>query len=286
MDAESSVILGDRTYVARREFGNVPPEFGLSGLSNVAVDSRDQLYVLQRSDPPVVVLDSGGDYVGSWGTGTLRDGHGIYLTRQDEVFLVDRDGHEVLKFDVHGRLLMRLGSRDRPRRQAPFNHPTDVAVAPSGEIFVSDGYGNACVHRFSADGELQGSWGRPGKGPGEFSTPHGIWADDLGRVLVADRENDRIQLFTSDGQYMEEWGDFSRPMDIYVDREGLVYITDQALRLTVLSSTGSLLGRCRSVALAHGVWGDHRGNLYLAEVPADSLTRLTPTPPHVAAATM
>lgn len=285
MAAESSVILGDRLYVASREFGNVPPDLGLSGLSNVAVDSRDQLYVLQRSDPPVVVLDSGGDYVRSWGTGTIRDGHGIYLTREDEVFLVDRDGHEVLKFDVHGRLLMRLGSRDRPRRQAPFNHPTDVAIAPSGEIFVSDGYGNASVHRFSADGEFQRSWGRPGKGPGEFSTPHGIWADDLGRVLVADRENDRIQLFTSDGEYMEEWGNFSRPMDIYVNREGLVYITDQALRLTVLSSTGSLLGRCRSVALAHGVWGDRRGNLYLAEVPADSLTRLTPAP-RVSPATM
>jgi DNA-binding beta-propeller fold protein YncE len=285
MPAESSVILGDRLYVAQRQFGILPANLGFSGVSSVAVDSRDQLYVLQRSDPPVVVLDRGGEYVSSWGTGTILDGHGICVTREDEVFLVDRDGHEVLKFDVHGRLLMRLGSRDRPRRQAPFNHPTDVAVGPSGEIFVADGYGNASVHRFSADGAFQCSWGRPGSGPGEFSTPHGIWADDSGRVLVADRENDRIQLFTSDGEHIGEWGNLYHPMDIYVDREGLVYVTDQAIRLTVLSSTGSLLGRCRSAALAHGVWGDGRGNLYLAEVPADSVTRLRPGALRVGAAT-
>ena len=119
-----------------------------------------------------------------------------------------------------GHLRRWIGERHRPRWQAPFNHPSDVAVSPEGTIYVADGYGNSCVHAFSRQGELVASWGRPGKGPGEFTTPHGIAVDGRGRVLVGDRENLRVQVFTPEGEYLEEWAPFTGPMDIWVDGKG------------------------------------------------------------------
>jgi peptidylglycine monooxygenase len=272
------VTLGAQRYAVERPWQTLPAGMKLDQPSHVAVDSRGEVYVYQRGDPPVVVLDPSGHYARSWGSGVIRDAHGIFVTTDDRVVLVDRDAHQILVCDRTGRLLMTLGERHRPRHQAPFNHPTDVAVAANGDFYVTDGYGNSCVHRFSADGELICTWGRPGTGPGEFSTPHAVWVDAWDNVLVADRENNRVQLFTLDGDYLDEWRDFYHPMDIFIDTAGLVYITDQIPRLSVLSPTGELVGRCRPVLIgAHGIWGDANGSLYLAELPPpDRITRLVP----------
>ena len=108
----------------------------------------------------------------------------------------------------------------------PFNRPTNVAVAPNGELYVSDGYGNCRVHRFSAGGELIQSWGDPGTGPGQFNLPHGIWVLPDERVLVADRENDRIQVFSPTGEYITEWLDVQRPTQIYSRGDGAVYVSE------------------------------------------------------------
>ena len=160
----------------------------------------------------------------------------------------------------------RIGERHRPRFGAPFNHPTDVAVAPSGDIYVSDGYGNAHVHRFAADGRHLQSWGGIGTGPGEFSTPHGVWVTGDGRVLVSDRENNRIQIFTPDGAYLGEWGDLYHPMDIWGDADGTIYVTDQAPRIVAYAPDGTVLGRAKTVAtISHGIWGDPAGNLFCCE---------------------
>src|SRR5439155_5549931 len=167
--------------------------------------------------PPIIVFDPSGAYLRSWGTDTISDAHGIYITRDDLILLVDRDAYQVMGFDTMGRLQLVLGDRHRPRLQAPFNHPADVAVARNGDIYVSDGYGNSSVHCFSAQGQLKHSWGRPGSGPGEFTTPHAVWVDNDDRVLVADRENNRVQYFDAAGAYLGEWTDFYHPMDIYVD---------------------------------------------------------------------
>src|SRR5581483_8410615 len=105
--------------------------------------------------------------------------------------------------DVDGRQRFTLGQRHRPRFQAPFNHPADVTVAPSGDIYVADGYANSTVHRFAPDGTLRRTWGRPGRGPGEFTTPHAVRVHPDGRVIVADRENDRVQVFSPDGEYLD-----------------------------------------------------------------------------------
>jgi DNA-binding beta-propeller fold protein YncE len=255
----------------------LPEGLALEAVSQVAVDSRDRVYVFQRAEPPVVVFDQSGSFAGSWGTGLVADAHGIFITRDDRVLLVDRDAHQILGFDPTGRPLFEIGVRHRPTLQAPFNHPADVVVdSETGHIYVADGYGNSSIHCFDAEGKLIRSWGRPGKGPSEFTTPHGIWIDGLRRVLVADRENDRVQLFDLDGHYIDEWRDLYHPMDIYGDMDGHIFITDQIPRLSMFSADGILMGRCKPVANGgHGIWGDSGGNLYLAEVaPINGVTKL------------
>ena len=207
----------------------------------MAVDSKDRVYAFLRADVPILVFDPDGNLLTTWGEGLFLAGHGIYISPSDEVFLIDWDGHEVMKFDANGKLLLRFGNRGRPAFQAPFNHPADVAVAPSGEIYIADGYANSNVHRFSAEGKHLGSWGTPGSGPGQFSTPHGIWVDGNERVYVADRENSRVQIFSPEGDYLSEWGDLYHAMDIYQDRQGRFFVTDQTPRISVFNSDGKLL---------------------------------------------
>ena len=270
------VTLGGQSYAVECPWGALPDGQTFGPVSQLAVDSRDRVYVFQRANPPVLVFDPDGTLVDSWGEGQLSDAHGIFINRDDLVLLVDRDAHEILACETSGAVRFRLGQRHRPQFNDPFNHPTDIAQAPNGDYYVSDGYGNSRVHCFAADGTFRFSWGRPGGGPGEFTTPHAVWVDSTERVLVADRENNRVQLFDLEGRFIEAWTDFFHPMDIYADPAGNVFVTDQIPRLSMLSPDGTLIGRCRPVRFgAHGVGGDNAGNLYLAETaPLDCITRL------------
>ena len=197
------VGTGDFVYDVVRPWGTLPAGWSLGLVSHVAVDSKDRVYFYQRKDPPVLVFDGDGHFLSGWGSQRLCDAHGIFIGPDDHIYLCNRDEHEVLKLTPEGRVVLTLGHRGRPALQAPFNHPADVAVSPSGEIYVADGYGNSSVHRFSAEGRHLGSWGAPGAGHAQFTTPHGIWVDRQSRVLVADRENNRVQLFSPEGDYHE-----------------------------------------------------------------------------------
>ncbi|KPL51691.1 peptidase [Prosthecomicrobium hirschii] len=277
---ELIVALGERRYAVERPWPQTPEGRALKGITDVAVDSRGQVLVYQRIDSlveatidAVAVFDAAGQWVGSWGRDEVVDAHSLSVAPDGRILLIDRDAHQVLIFDADFRPLGSLGERHGPNR--PFNHPTDVAVAPSGDIYVADGYGAAHVHRFDAAGRLLQTWGRPGRGPGEFTTPHGIAVLPDGRVLVGDRENDRVQVFTPEGAFLDAWGDFFHPMDIHVDATGLVHVTDQIPRLSLLAPDGTLLGRCRPVLNgAHGMSSDKAGNLYLAEQNPNRVTRL------------
>ena len=133
------------------------------------------------------------------------------------------------------------------------------------------------MHRFSAEGEHIASWGQPGSGPGEFTTPHAVWVDRQNRVLVADRENNRVQVFNRDGGFLEAWGDFYHPMDVAEDAEGRILVTDQIPRLSMLAPDGALIGRCRAVWNgAHGVACDGAGNIFLSEMQPNRITKLAP----------
>ena len=156
------------------------------------------------------------------------------------------DAHQVLQYDTGGRLLRSLGTRDHAAMQAPFNHPADVCVAPSGELYVADGYGNSSVHRFSAAGDYISSFGSPGRGPGQFLVPHSVRVSQDGRVYVADRENNRVQVFTAEGEFLAEWTDFKCPMGVHIDAAQVVYVTDQIPRISIYSLDGELLARGRT----------------------------------------
>ncbi len=278
--SESLVVgLGDRRYTVERNWARLPPGMAWGHISQLAVDSLGFVHVLQRSDPPVLVFDPEGGFAHSYGAGRIADGHGISIDRRDRVFVVDRDAHEIVAFDRLGRELFALGDRGKPRFGQPFNHPTDVAVAPDGEIYVSDGYGNAHVHRFSADGAHLGTFGGPGEGDGAFMTPHALWVLDDGRVVVVDRENERLQVFDREGRFLAAWGGFFHPMDLYVDDRGMIFVSDQVPRIAMLDGQGRLAGRCRgAINGAHGLWGDRAGNLFLAELLPGRVTKLARLP--------
>ena len=286
----------------------IPPGYTRLDVSGVAVDSRDRVYVLTRGPARVMVYESDGTFVTSWAEGTFTERtHGITIGPDDSVYCVDDGDHTVRKFSPEGKLLMTIGTpgagsdtgydptkgiESIVRGGPPFNRPTNVAIAPNGELYVSDGYGNARVHRFSPDGKLIQSWGEPGTGPGQFHLPHGLWVTFDGRVLVADRENDRIQIFSLDGKYLGEWTHVQRPTDIYGDREGLLYVselawrkgqrsfthgvieTDLPGRVSVLDLGGRVLARwggpdgCApgNFWAPHTICADSRGDLYVGEV--------------------
>jgi len=271
------VVLGERRYRVERGWGRLPEGMQPGQISQLAVAADGRVLVFRRADPPVLMFAPDGGYLGGMAAGAIADAHGICVAPDDRVFLVDRDAHQILVYSPKGERIASLGERHRPRFEAPFNHPADVAVAADGEIYVGDGYGNAKVHRFTAAGELISSFGRPGTGPGGFTTPHAVWVDRQDRVLVADRENDRVQLFDRAGRYLDEWRDLYHPMDIFEDAKGLVYVTDQIPRLSVFDAEGRLVGRCRPCFnTPHGVWGAPDGAIFIAEMNPSQVIKLAP----------
>ena len=274
------VALGSRRYRVERPWGDLPD--GRGRVTDVTVDSRGHVFALLRYDPlvdepgtPVIELDRDGARVAAWGGDLIADSHMLACSSDDRLYVVDRDAHEIVICSRDGRRLGGIGARHRPLE--PFNHPTDIAFAPDGQMFVSDGYAGTKVHRFDSDGRAIASWGELGDGPGEFLNPHAVWILNDGRVVVVDRENDRLQVFTSDGKFLDAWTGFKQPLDIWGDAQGNLFVTDLVPSLTMLTTDGKLVGRCRPVLNgAHGVWGDHDGNIFLAEPNPSRLTRLAP----------
>ena len=262
-----TIGMGDFIYEYKADWARLPAGQTFQGPSAVAVDSQDRVYVFQRRGPPVVVFDREGRFLSAWPRrdGELEDAHHIYIGPDDSVYLADRDAHQVLKYTTEGETLMALGNRYRAALQAPFNHPSDIAVAPSGEIYVSDGYGNSSVHRFTPDGRHLGSFGEPGSGPGQFRVPHSIRVANDGRVYVCDRENSRVQVFSQDGAFLDQWTDFKYPMGIHIDAAQNVYVTDQVPRLSIYNLEGELLARGRTFEFGHNVYSDSRGDIYAVD---------------------
>jgi len=282
----NTVGSGQFTYEMVDSWGSLPTGWTFGPVSAVAVDSQDRIYAFQRKDPPVLVFDREGNYLNSWGNSAITDPHGFYIGPDDVVYLTDRDDHVALKFTLEGKPLSVLGTRGKPsdtgctedggivpRAAGPFNKPTEMVVAPSGDLYVSDGYRNSRVHRFSADGRLLDSWGTPGKSaPGEFHLPHSIWVDRQGTVYVCDRENNRIQVFTAMGQYVAQWTDIHRPTDIYIDAQEIVYVSDLKPTVTIMDKRGMVIARWDS-PMGHGLWVDSVGDIYLADVLGKKITK-------------
>jgi peptidylglycine monooxygenase len=278
MAPDRYVTFAERTYKVERSFLSWPASLRIGASSKGAIDSEQNLYVCQRADPPILVFDRHGKFTRSVGDGRQADSHGIWITRDDRILLVDRDAHQIVCYGKDGTELFAIGDPKRPRFGAPFNHPTDVVESPSGDLYVSDGYANMVVHRFAADGKHKKTWGGFGSGPGQFTTPHGIGALPDGRILVGDRENDRVQVFDPDGNYLTEWHGFYHPMDIHVARDGLIYVSDQRPRVTILNGSGEIVGSSQpALVLPHGITSDQHGNFYIIELSdIRNVTRLAP----------
>lgn len=281
----TTVGSGRYTYEVHEKWAVLPTGWTFGPVSAVATDSQDRVYAFQRKDPPVLVFDRNGNYVRSWGSSAITDPHGISIDN-DVVYLTDRDDHVALKYTLDGKPLMVLGKRGQPsdtgatkdielppRSAGPFNKPTEMVVAPSGDLYVSDGYRNSRVHRFSSEGSLLASWGKPGKvEPGEFHLPHSLWVDKQGSVYVCDRENSRIQVFTPEGKFIAQWRDIHRPTDIYISPEEICYVSEIRPSVSVLDKRGAVLARFDSPS-GHGLWVDSAGDIYLASNSGRSLTK-------------
>jgi sugar lactone lactonase YvrE len=247
-----TVGSGDYHYEALVDWMKLPEGWAVGDGVGLAVDTKDRIYLIHRDDHPVIVLSREGQVLESWGDGLFGRTHSVRIDRDGMVYCVDDGGHSIMKFTPKGELLLTLGAPGKPsdtgavgvdyrtikREAGPFNHVTDIAFGQDGDLFASDGYGNARIHRFSRDGKLLSSWGSPGTGPGQFNVPHAIVIDKAGRVLVADRENNRIQIFTQGGQFVSEWSDANRPAALFVDRSGNILVGEMGYNVASMFSGG------------------------------------------------
>ncbi len=240
----TSSAAGLHRYEANDRWAQLPNGFSWQEVTAVATDSQDRVFVFNRGEHPVIVFDREGRFLRSWGEGVFARPHGITIGPDDMVYCTDDLDHTVRKFAPDGTLLMTLGTSGVPSNTGatsidfrtiqhsgpPFYFPTNVALNSAGEIYVTDGYGNARVHKFSADGQLLMSWGEPGTGPGQFRVPHGIAIDSHGAVFVADRENSRIQIFDADGEFIDERTDIARPCQVAFDSAGNLFVAELGYR--------------------------------------------------------
>ena len=276
----TTVGSGKFTYEFIQDWPTLPAGQDLGVVSSVATDSQDRVYAFQRKDPPVMVFDRDGIYLNSWGMGAITDPHGINIV-DDVVYITDRADHVAVKFTLDGKPLQVIGDRGVfsdtgcenpgdlcPRAAGPFNYCTELTTSPSGDLYVSDGYRNARVHRFSKDGLLINSWGQPGKEtPGEFHLVHSLLVDPEGKVYVCDRTNRRVQIFSPEGQFITMWTGMGGPDNIVRDEEGIFYIAEQAdesgdSHVSIWDGDGTVLERW-PIRHAHGLEVDAHGDIYL-----------------------
>jgi sugar lactone lactonase YvrE len=270
---------GKYTYEVQQDWFELPEGWRFGWIPAVACDSQDRVYVYSRSEHPMVVFDRTGRFVASWGDEVLKDAHGIFIDAEDQVWCIEREVHCVHKFTRDGELLMTLGNPGQEGAVGqPFRLPTDLTLDAEGHIYVCDGYDNACVHKYAPDGEFIKTWGAPGTGPGQFDLPHCVRFDARGRLMVADRSNNRIQFFDTDGNYLEEWGGFNHPDTIFLDGE-TVYVAELDQRVSIVALDGERLTEWGSgeridkpgefLGCPPGIWMDSRGDLYVGEVQTD-----------------
>ncbi len=191
--------------------------------------------------PPIQKFDAAGKFVRAFGAGMFNFPHGFYVDREGNVWASDErakngKGAAVVKFSPQGQVLLTLGKPGMPGNAPGYlDGPSGVAVAPNGDVYVADGHGgttNDRIVKFAKDGRLIMAWGKHGKAAGEFDTPHGIALDSAGRVYVADRANNRIQIFEPDGKFVAEWKQFGRPSDIAIDKNDMIYVADSQSNAT------------------------------------------------------
>lgn len=249
---------GELRYRVQIRFGKEPDtmpegwEFGR--VSAVAADSAGRVFVFHRNKKidPLIVFDASGKYLRSWGKGEFPNPHAVRIDRDDNVWLIDTLLHQVLKYTNEGQLLMSLGVKGKPGADAgTFNRPTDIAFAADGGFYVSDGYGNSRVVKFTREGKYVLEWGRKGTAPGEFNLPHQVQLDSKGRVYVSDRENNRIQVFDANGKFLKQWTHLGATQGIKITPNDQMWIITHRNNIENLTYD-TLAGRIMKIDLETG----------------------------------
>jgi DNA-binding beta-propeller fold protein YncE len=291
---EAGVIIGSGDYrYSVESWPTLPAGWVLGDVAGVAVSDKDEIYLFTRGERPLLVFDSAGNLLRQWGEGQFIRPHGIDIGPDGTIYCTDDGAHVVRTFTPEGKELLRIGLPGEPEPMMsglPFNKCTHTALSPSGDIYVSDGYGNARVHKYSPNGKLLFSWGGPGISPGEFNFPHNIVSDADGWLYVADRENHRVQVFNGDGKFETQWHSLHRPCALCKtnDNNPLFYVGELGPslganitfpnlgpRISVVAPDGSIVARVgdevagletNQFVAPHGIAVDSLGNIYLGEV--------------------
>lgn len=227
---------------------HLPEGRTMGSTSAVDIDSKGHIWIAERCGKnscagstldPILEFDSAGKLLKSFGSGMFIFPHGICIDRQDNIWITDGQGrggigHQAIKFSPDGKVLMKLGKAGvAGKEEGEFIAPNDVAIAPNGDIFVSEGHSsggrgatNDRIQKFDKTGKFIMMWGKSGTGPGEFDQPHSLAFDSKGRLFVADRNNNRVQIFDQSGKFLDQWTQFSRPSGLYIDKHDNLYSAD------------------------------------------------------------
>jgi streptogramin lyase len=297
-------------YRTVSDWAKLPEGRTWGSTAGVDVDSHDHIWVAERCGAnscagsnlaPILEFDASGKLLKSFGAGMFVFPHGIYADKDGNVWVTDGQGkdgkgHQVFKFSPDGNVLMTLGKAGVPGNGPDtFNMPSDVVVAPNGDIFVADGHGgesNSRIVKFSKDGKFIKTWGKKGTGPGELDIPHALALDSKGRLFVGDRNNNRIQIFDQDGNFIDQWRQFGRPSGIFIDKHDVIYVADsesnsvrpnpgfkRGMRIgsakdgTVTSFIPDPVEVATTTSAAEGVATDSKGVIYGAEVANKDLKK-------------
>jgi len=308
-DTRTSDVLGQGRWRYRPvlDWPQIPTEIDFFEAIGVAVSRDDRVFVFNRGNPAVLIFQPDGRFINAWGKDMFVRPHGITAAPDETLYLTDDLGHRVGQFTLEGQLLRDIGPAGAPSQTGvsgfdyrsitsagPYNLPTNVAVADDDHLFIADGYGNASIHHFDAGGSLVQTWGVPGDAAGQFNVPHGICVDAQGRVLVADRENSRIQVFDRDGTLLQTWTDVIRPCQVFVGEDDVFFVAELGNqngrfpwqhrptqptggRVSIFDFDGTLLSRWGGGLDArqpdgfyacHDISVDSQGSIYVGEVAA------------------
>ncbi len=295
---------GKFKYQVIENWAKLPDGWTLQDVAAVAVDRKDQVYIFNRGEHPMMVFDRDGKFLRSWGEGVFNRAHGLHIGPDESLYCTDDGDHSVRRCTLDGKVLLQIGIPGKPAPYMsgePFHRCTHTALSPRGDIYVSDGYGNSRIHKYSPDGKPLKSWGESGTGPGEFNIPHNLCCDPDGWIYVADRENHRVQVFDGEGNYETEWHNLHRPCGMYMEpkRNPLCYIGEigptmpvnrevpnLGPRISIVDHEGKLLSRFGAAhagydrpdqfVAPHGMAVDSRGDIYVGEVSYTAWPQIYP----------
>ena len=308
-DREYPKVNTTTDYVVDPAWPKKPRNFQWGHVPGIAVDARDQVYVFTRAKPPIQVYAADGTLIRSWGD-DIKEAHHLKIDGDGNIWITDIGRHVVEKYTPEGRRLLSVGTPgEAGKDRAHLNMPTDVAVAPSGDFFVSDGYGNDRVVHFSKDGKFVHEWGQLGSGRGQFSIPHAIGMDSKGRLYVADRNNVRIVVYDQTGRQLDEWKDVITPWGFWVTKDDEIWVCgsspmqwrpedkvlgcppkDQVvmkfntqgkvLQVFTIPKGNDGMEKPGDVNWLHCLAFDSKGNLYLGDIIGKRAQKFVAKPPH------